>query len=95
MFLAALCDDELDKSVKKVIKENADKGVKFVDGDIIINHEKSSALFKPVISEIVNHLRQHLHEPELRKVEYIFLVGGFSECLVYKKKSRRPSVETD
>ena len=84
-----LCDDQHDKSVKKVIKENAHKGVTFNNGEIVINPQKSSALFEPVISKIVSHLRQHLRKPEMKKLDFIFLVGGFSECLVLQQEIKK------
>lgn len=43
------------------------------------------SLFEPVVSEIVHHIEEILLIPELQRIRYLFLVGGFSESPVLQE----------
>ena len=76
-------------AIDKVFKASSAKGVTFSNGMIIIKHERAKALFTPVVDEIVAHTKNLLKHPKLKKMRYILMVGGFSECLILQTEIRK------
>ena len=77
------------KRIKEILKDKTDKGIAFVSGNMVIQHKQALELFEPVIRYIVNHLRELLLKPNLRDINYIFLVGGFSECTILQEEIKK------
>ena len=46
------------------------------------------SLFEPVVSCIIHHIQELLQIPELSRIKYLFLVGGFSESPVLQEAIR-------
>ena len=66
------------KKIEKMLK--AAENVTFASGMIVIKYEKAKTFFEPVIEKISNHVTQLLRNNKLQGVQYILMVGGFSEC---------------
>ena len=78
-FASAYSESNGGQDVGKAVSRCGVKGVKFSNGKIQISADLARELFKPVVSGIVDHIRDLMRRPDLRGIEYFFLVGGFSE----------------
>ncbi|XP_035191181.1 heat shock 70 kDa protein 12A-like isoform X3 [Oxyura jamaicensis] len=59
-------------------------GAVWCDGNIMITYEKMRSFFEYSIKNIVGTLREILDKPEMAKVQYILLVGGFSTSIILR-----------
>lgn len=64
-------------------------GAVWCDGMIMITYEKMKSFFEYSIKNIVGTLREILGKPEMAKVQYILLVGGFSTSIVLRDAIRQ------
>ncbi|XP_018580497.1 heat shock 70 kDa protein 12A isoform X2 [Scleropages formosus] len=48
-------------------------------GMLRMNPDAMNALFKPTIDRIIQHLSELFEKPEVSKIKFLFLVGGFAE----------------
>ncbi|XP_041907004.1 heat shock 70 kDa protein 12B-like isoform X1 [Corvus kubaryi] len=71
---------------KKDISQFFEKAVGAVwcDGTIMITYEKMKRLFDYCINNIICALREILCKPEMDKVQYILLVGGFASSIILR-----------
>ncbi|XP_051492909.1 heat shock 70 kDa protein 12A-like isoform X1 [Apus apus] len=60
------------------------KGVEWCDGMIKITYEKMKSFFDYSIKNIIRTLREILGKPEMTKVQYILLVGGFASSIILR-----------
>ena len=68
------------------LKESTRKGVTFGNGMIVIRSEAATKLFQPVIDSIVDHTNKLLRDSKSSGMNYIFMVGGFSECQMLQEE---------
>lgn len=64
-------------------------GAVWCDGMIMITYEKMKSFFEYSIKNIVGTLREILGKPEMAKVQYILLVGGFSTSIILRDAIRQ------
>ena len=77
------------KTVEAAVKKYGDPEVQWSSqGMLRLQPSVMMSLFEPVVSEIVHHIQELLLIPELSRVEYLFLVGGFSESAVLQDAVR-------
>ena len=77
------------KTVEAAVKEYNDPEVQWSSqGMLRLQPSIMMSLFEPVVSEIIHHIQELLLIPELSRVEYLFLVGGFSESAVLQDAVR-------
>lgn len=71
---------------KKDISQFFEKaaGAVWCDGTIMITYEKMQKLFDYCINNIIGALREILCKPEMDKVQYILLVGGFASSIILR-----------
>ncbi|XP_075561523.1 heat shock 70 kDa protein 12B [Pelecanus crispus] len=74
----AECKKNISHFFKKV------KGALWCDGMIMITYEKMKSFFDYSIRNIVCTLREILGKPEIAKVQYILLVGGFASSIILR-----------
>ncbi|XP_015717072.1 heat shock 70 kDa protein 12B-like [Coturnix japonica] len=74
---------EISQFFKKV------KGVKWCDGMIMITFEKMKSFFEYSIKNIIVALKEILDKPEMAKVQYILLVGGFASSVILRDEVRK------
>ncbi|KAK2544204.1 heat shock protein 12A-like protein [Columba livia] len=60
------------------------KGAVWCDGMIMITYEKMKSFFDYSIKNIICALREILDKPEIAKVKYILLVGGFASSVILR-----------
>lgn len=73
-------------TVEAAIREYDDDGVQWSSqGTLRLQPSLMMALFEPVVSEIIHHIQELLLIPELSRIEYLFLVGGFAESAVLQE----------
>ncbi|XP_035759161.1 heat shock 70 kDa protein 12A-like isoform X2 [Egretta garzetta] len=60
------------------------KGAVWCDGMIMITYEKMKSFFDYSIKNIICTLREILKKPEMAKVQYILLVGGFAPSIILR-----------
>ncbi|KAM6093329.1 heat shock 70 kDa protein 12B-like isoform 1-T1 [Theristicus caerulescens] len=60
------------------------KGAVWCDGMIMITYEKMKSFFDYSIKNIICTLREILDKPEMAKVQYILLVGGFASSVILR-----------
>uniref|UniRef100_A0A8C9EPQ1 Heat shock 70 kDa protein 12A n=1 Tax=Pavo cristatus TaxID=9049 RepID=A0A8C9EPQ1_PAVCR len=63
-------------------------GAVWCDGMIMITYEKMKSFFEYSIKNIIAALREILGKPEMAKVQYILLVGGFASSVILRDKVR-------
>ncbi|XP_038009632.1 heat shock 70 kDa protein 12A-like isoform X2 [Motacilla alba alba] len=68
--------------------ENA-AGAVWCDGTIMITYEKMKSLFDYSINNIIFALKEILCKPEMDKVQYILLVGGFACSIILRDAVRQ------
>ncbi|XP_009085205.1 heat shock 70 kDa protein 12A-like [Serinus canaria] len=68
--------------------ENA-VGAVWCDGTIKITYEKMKSWFEYSINSIISALREILCKPEMEKVQYILLVGGFACSIILRDAVRK------
>lgn len=77
------------QSVKVAVDTYGDEGVQWSSqGMLRIQPSVMLGLFNPIVSSIVRHISELLLIPELSRIEYLFLVGGFSESPVLQDAVR-------
>ena len=82
------------KKKKRSTVENAIKKLKNPDikwssqGMLRIAPSVMEELFKPVLEQILNHVRNILQIPELMNIKHLFLVGGFAESPLLQQAVR-------
>ena len=59
------------KTIESQIKASKDKGVKFVNGQLVIDSKAVREILGPVIDSILSHLNQL--KPSANKMKYIFM----------------------
>ena len=78
------------KKIDDVIKTNGKShGVGFSAGTIMIKEDAARNLFRPVIQQIIDHVKDLLSNPELDSCKLFFLVGGFSESRYLQEMIKR------
>ncbi|KAM9388724.1 heat shock 70 kDa protein 12A-like [Phaethornis superciliosus] len=60
------------------------KGAKWCDGVIKITYEKMKSFFDYSIKNIIGALENILEKPQMDKVQYILLVGGFASSIILR-----------
>lgn len=69
------------RRIDDAIKEKSKTlGVSFNNGTLIINYATAKSLFEPVITKIVDHIRHIMKDQKMGGLDYLLLVGGFSDC---------------
>ncbi|XP_063413407.1 heat shock 70 kDa protein 12A-like [Mytilus trossulus] len=53
-----------------------------------VNPQKFRNLFKPTINSLLKHLEQLFRHPKVSDIQYIIMVGGFSECELVQKEMK-------
>ncbi|CAG2213173.1 unnamed protein product [Mytilus edulis] len=53
-----------------------------------VNPQKFRDLFKPNINSLLKHLEQLFRHPKVSDIQYIIMVGGFSECELVQKEMK-------
>ena len=77
------------QTVEDAIRKCGDDGIQWSSqGMLRLQPAVMMSLFDPVISEIIHHIQELLLIPELQRIEYLFLVGGFSESPVLQEAVR-------
>ncbi len=77
------------KTVEAAILEYDDEAVQWSSqGTLRLQPSAMMMLFEPIVSEIVHHIQELLLIPELSRIEYLFLVGGFAESAVLQEAIR-------
>ncbi|XP_058719121.1 heat shock 70 kDa protein 12B-like [Poecile atricapillus] len=76
---------------KKDISQFFEKaaGAVWCDGTIKITYEKMKSLFEYSINNIICTLSEILCKPEMDKVQYILLVGGFASSIILRDAVRQ------
>nr|XP_021408505.1 heat shock 70 kDa protein 12A [Lonchura striata domestica] len=64
-------------------------GTVWCDGTIMITYEKMKSFFDYSINNIICALREILCKPEMDKVQYILLVGGFASSIILRDAVRQ------
>ncbi|XP_003202381.1 heat shock 70 kDa protein 12A-like [Meleagris gallopavo] len=64
-------------------------GAVWCDGMIMITYEKMKSFFEYSIKKIIAALREILAKPEMAKVQYILLVGGFASSVILRHEVRQ------
>ncbi|XP_067415155.1 heat shock 70 kDa protein 12A-like [Emydura macquarii macquarii] len=62
------------------------KGALWCDGTIMITHEKMKSFFAYSVRKTIGALQEILSKPELAKVQYILLVGGFASSIILRQE---------
>lgn len=65
------------------------KGAMWCDGMIMITYEKMKSFFEYSIKNIIAALREILGKPEMAKVQYILLVGGFASSVILRDEVKQ------
>ena len=74
------------KTVEQAIAEYGDKTIQWTSqGNLRLLPNAMSNLFRPVVTSIVQHIHKVMSHPSATGVEYVFLVGGFSESPVLQQ----------
>ncbi|CAM4463659.1 unnamed protein product [Lepidochelys olivacea] len=60
------------------------KGVLWCDGTIMITYEKMKSFFAYSVRQTIGALQEILNKPEMAKVQYILLVGGFASSIILR-----------
>lgn len=71
--------EETGENIEMILKNASEKGLVFKQGNIIMNGDTVRVFFKNIIDNIVNHIRETLQKEDLEILQYMVLVGGFSE----------------
>uniref|UniRef100_A0A8B9Q019 Heat shock 70 kDa protein 12A n=1 Tax=Apteryx owenii TaxID=8824 RepID=A0A8B9Q019_APTOW len=74
----AECKKDISHFFKKV------KGAVWQDGTIMITYEKMKSFFAYSTKKIIDTLKEILHKPEMAKVQYVLLVGGFASSVILR-----------
>ena len=75
--------------IKVAVDSYGDEGVQWTSqGMLRLQPSVMMALFNPIVSSIIRHISELLLIPELSRIEYLFLVGGFSESPVLQEAIR-------
>ncbi|XP_062613904.1 heat shock 70 kDa protein 12A-like [Saccostrea cucullata] len=79
------------KDFKDVIEKNTmhKSNVKYGGGKLKWSNEYFSGFFKKTIDSIVKHIDELFDENEVREVDIIVMVGGFSECMLVQDAIRK------
>ncbi len=81
--------EKMRRTVESVIQSYGDDSVQWSSqGTLRLQPSIMMALFDPVVSEIIHHIQELLLIPELSRIEYLFLVGGFAESAVLQEAVR-------
>ena len=71
------------RSVSHAVASYGDEYIQWSNqGSLRLLPEAMMALFDPVVNTVVQHIRKLFAQPEVGKVEYLFLVGGFADSPV-------------
>lgn len=76
------------QDIKAAVESYNDEGVKWSQGMLRLQPCVMMALFEPIVMSIIRHISELLLIPELSRIEYLFLVGGFSESPVLQEAIR-------
>ena len=75
--------------IKAAVDSYGDEGVQWSSQGMLRLHASvMMTLFEPIVTSIVRHISDLLLIPELSRIEYLFLVGGFSESPVLQEAVR-------
>uniref|UniRef100_A0AAU0MUJ9 Heat shock protein family A member 12 variant X1 n=1 Tax=Urechis unicinctus TaxID=6432 RepID=A0AAU0MUJ9_UREUN len=83
--LASKYQEFTGNKLKDALKTSNVSGVSVNNGMLRISCEKMKELFQPCIDGIISHVDQMLKNIKLEKIEYILMVGGFSESPVLQQ----------
>ena len=72
------CKTRTGKNIESALEECDIPGVRYFQSCVQFSAEKSRAMFRQVVGEIVDHIKHLTARPQLTGVKYIFMVGGFS-----------------
>ncbi|OXB60386.1 hypothetical protein ASZ78_001212 [Callipepla squamata] len=64
-------------------------GAAWCDGMIMITNEKMKSFFEYSIKNMIAALREILDKPEMAKVKYILLVGGFASSIIVRDEVKQ------
>ncbi|XP_057286744.1 heat shock 70 kDa protein 12A-like [Pezoporus wallicus] len=73
---------ECEKNISHFFKKH--NGVVWCDRVFMVTYEKMKTFFNYSIRNIIHTLRVILDKPEMAKVQYILLVGGFSSSIILR-----------
>ncbi|KAM9579944.1 heat shock 70 kDa protein 12B-like [Guaruba guarouba] len=73
---------ERKKNISHFFKKH--NGVVWCDGVFMVTYEKMKTFYNYSIRNIIHTLRVILDKPEMAKVQYILLVGGFSSSIILR-----------
>ena len=77
-------------NVETAIKKFGNKDIRWSSqGMLRLSPAAMHALFEPVTRDIVRHIAELLRKPELDRVKFLFLVGGFAESPLLQNEIRR------
>lgn len=77
------------KTIEKAVRQYGEAGIQWSSqGMLRLQPSVMMSLFEPVVSEIIHHIQVLLLIPELSRIEYLFLVGGFAESPVLQEAIR-------
>ncbi len=72
--------DQTGTSVRTAVLEYEREGVQWTSqGMLRLSPSTMMELFEPTVHAIVQHIQEILQVPSIKKIEYLFLVGGFAE----------------
>ena len=75
--------------IKAAVDSYGDHGVQWTSqGMLRLQPSVMMTLFEPIVDSIIRHISELLLIPELSRIEYLFLVGGFSESPVLQEAIR-------
>jgi molecular chaperone DnaK (HSP70) len=85
-----LFDEEFGESLHGASTQtNYGEKVKLIRDRLEIDAELMKSFFHPTINNITRHLSQLLSRSDMRDVDTILMVGGFSECSLVQEAIRR------
>lgn len=71
------------KSVDHAVASYGDEHIQWsYQGSLRLLPQAMMALFEPVVSTVVQHIKKLLTQPEVGRIKYLFLVGGFADSPV-------------
>ena len=73
------------KNLPEVVKANANLGVEWHNGSLYLTTKAALGLFDEVIQNLINAIREIVKDEELLNLDYVFLVGGFSQSDLIQK----------
>ena len=77
------------KSISHAVAAYGDESIQWSNhGSLRLLPKAMIGLFDPVVSTVVQHIKKLLAQPEVGKIKYLFLVGGFADSPVLQQAIR-------